>query len=165
MCNNNIISENSIKLPIQITNRLFGSGGCVNGINTDIIKKLIKPTDDIVVITCREEVSTAIKNITGAEIRKVISIPSEAAFRKCFQENINQGSQLPLRMNQIINASIPKHVKPGTIVLLGTGPTKPMYCEAIKKCGGVALDLGSSLDVICGYVTRGKRKGSLVNNS
>ena len=89
-------------------------------------------------------------------------MPSENQFRNNFGENSSE-SQLPDRINEIIDTEIPRCVKPGTLVLLGVGPTKPMYCRAVKRHGGVALDLGSSLDGIAGYCTRGRNKGTRVS--
>jgi len=98
---------------------------------------------------------------TGAVVRKNILIPSEYKFRKYFDDNSKE-SQLPNIINNIINIEIPKYVKKGTIVILGVGPPKPIYCNAIKKAGGIALDLGSRIDTICGYITRGKNKGERI---
>jgi hypothetical protein len=157
MCNN-IIDKKSITIPVRVTNKLFGN---IGGTSPSLLHKIIKPGEDVVLITCRLESKKAIQSLTGANIRKIILIPSEASFRKKFKDN-DKTSQLPDRINQIINNEIPKYIKPGTIVLIGSGPTKPMYCAAIKKHGGIALDLGSSLDGISGYCTRGKNKGTKV---
>jgi len=158
MCNKNIIDKKSIKIPIKITDKLFGNIGQRGG---GLLHEIIKPGEDVILITCREESGEAIKKLTGANIRKIIMIPSEGQFRSAFA-NKDKTSQLPHRINEIIQTEIPKYIKPGTIVLLGTGPTKPMYCKAIKQHGGVALDLGSSLDGISGYCTRGRNKGTRI---
>ena len=112
----------------------------------------------IITISCRLNIGNALTIATGAYVRKQILIPSEYNFRKFFNNNSTK-SQLPDIINNIINIQIPKYVKKGTIVILGVGPTKPLYCKAIKKAGGIALDLGSTLDELCGYITRGKNKG------
>lgn len=158
MCDN-IIDKKSIKIPIKITNKLFGN---IGGRSPSLLHKIIKPGEDVVLITCRMESKEVLQRLTGANIHKIIKIPSEAAFRNSFQDN-DKTSQLPDRIDEIINNEIPKYIKPGTIVLLGTGPTKPMYCKAIKKYGGIALDLGSSLDGMSGYCTRGTNKGTKIN--
>lgn len=158
MCDN-IIDKKSIKIPIKITNKLFGNIGCQS---PSLLHKIIKPGEDVVLITCRMESKEVLQRLTGANIHKIIKIPSEAKFRNSFQDN-DKTSQLPDRIDEIINNEIPKYIKPGTIVLLGTGPTKPMYCKAIKKYGGIALDLGSSLDGMSGYCTRGRNKGKKNN--
>lgn len=42
----------------------------------------------------------------------------------------------------------------GEIFLVGAGPLGKIYCQWIKRAGGIALDVGSALDVWAGHATR-----------
>jgi hypothetical protein len=46
----------------------------------------------------------------------------------------------------------------GTLTLVGAGPWAEIYCHWIKERGGVAVDVGSGLDLLRGQVTRGIHK-------
>lgn len=152
----NIIDEKSQCVPIKLTNTLFGN---IGGKTDSYINKIVKPEDDVIMITCRKEADNIIYKLTGATVRHIIQIPSEMQFRESFGDK-DKSSQLPDRLNDIVNYEIPTYVQSGTLVLLGTGPTKAIYCNAIKKQGGIAIDMGSSIDGMCGYCTRGKNKGT-----
>jgi len=44
--------------------------------------------------------------------------------------------------------------RPGEIFLVGAGPLGKVYCHWVKAAGGIALDVGSVLDVWAGFATR-----------
>lgn len=145
------IKRDTFSIPIHVTNIIFENH----------LSDIIKPIDDIILICCRIEAKEIIHKLTGATVRDVIIIPSEYKFRKCFDEN-TKTSQIPERMNDIITNEIPQKVKKGTIVLIGSGPTKVMYSNMIKTMGGIAIDIGSTFDFMCGYITRGVNKGTKI---
>ena len=97
---NKYIKRDTIIIPISVTDKIFKHH----------LSDIIKPTDDVVLLCCRIEAKEKIHELTGAIIREVISIPSEYKFRKCFNEK-NKSSQIPERMNDIINNEIPQKVK------------------------------------------------------
>lgn len=127
------------------------------------LPQLLKPGDDLVLITCRPQAATTIFAWTGVMARDVIEIPSENTMRGKFPGEVNaEGS--------IINDDgfcertaidkIKRVVRPGTVVIMGASVLKPMFCSAVKAAGGVALDAGSVLDRLVGFTTRGSQKGT-----
>jgi len=48
--------------------------------------------------------------------------------------------------------------EPGEVFLVGAGVLGKELCLRIKELGGIALDMGSSLDRMVGKITRGPRR-------
>ena len=42
----------------------------------------------------------------------------------------------------------------GTLTLIGAGPWAEIYCDEVKKRGGVAIDIGSGFDILSGHFSR-----------
>ncbi|HYD70453.1 hypothetical protein [Azospirillum sp.] len=60
--------------------------------------------------------------------------------------------RFPALMEREIPALLARH--PGLVVLVGAGILGKLYCRRIKDLGGVAVDVGSMMDVWAGLKTR-----------
>lgn len=65
-------------------------------------------------------------------------------------------AHLTTRCPELLDHDIPRlmHRRPGLVVLVGAGILGKIYCARIKALGGVALDLGSMMDLWAGLKTR-----------
>lgn len=81
-------------------------------------------------------------------------IPTEHAFS---DNDINRtpvkGKHYPEYFGKVMD-HIKKNVEPGSFYLVGAGILGKIYCNEIKKHGGVAVDVGSLIDGIAGLKTR-----------
>ncbi len=102
-------------------------------------------------ITSHAELGARLEAAGRAEVREVIPIPpfhsdlaltgyaqSQSHFRDAFDG---------------VNARIDL-ISPGDVVLVAAGILGKSYCLRIKRNGGIALDLGSLVDLWMGYETR-----------
>jgi hypothetical protein len=105
----------------------------------------------VTLITCHADLAVRLEAAGRAEVRSVITIPpahsdrdltgqetAESHFRDSFA-----------RVNAAIDA-----LPPGAVVLVGAGFLGKAYCLRIKQRGGIALDVGSLMDLWMGYLTR-----------
>ncbi|MGE0804215.1 MAG: hypothetical protein AB7L76_01575 [Burkholderiaceae bacterium] len=53
-----------------------------------------------------------------------------------------------------LTAELNERVQPGQLYLVGAGLLGKLYCETIRRRGGVALDVGSFMDSLMGFKTR-----------
>jgi hypothetical protein len=82
-----------------------------------------------------------------------ISIPGEKKFR---ENSGDSKSHFPFVFNEVIDW-IRHNVRNGDVILVGAGILGKIYCSEIKKMGGIAVDIGSVLDITSGHMhTRGE---------
>jgi hypothetical protein len=141
------ISRGAICLPIRASGHRW----------RERLKGLLGHATDVVLITCRPGAALGLELATGVRVRTTIPLPSEGKQRRIHGGG-GEGSQFPHVMRRILTEVIPSVVRPGTVVLLGVGPPKPLYCKAVKDAGGIAIDVGSWLDELAGRITRGSSK-------
>jgi hypothetical protein len=75
-----------------------------------------------------------------------LQIPGEAVFRA---DAFGSEAHYPRVFMRILE-SIENCIGPGQLVLVGAGILGKIYCDAIRQRGGVAVDIGSVLDISSG---------------
>lgn len=75
-------------------------------------------------------------------------------------EQIAGQRHLTTRYPELMQTIIPHMLResPGMVVLVGAGILGKMYCRRIKQCGGIAIDVGSMMDVWAGLKTRDNQR-------
>lgn len=68
-------------------------------------------------------------------------------------EDLKEGTHYPDRFNEIIDMLTESYCR-DRLFLIGAGVLAKIYCAHIKRSSGVAIDVGSQLDYICGFKTR-----------
>ncbi|KQT17777.1 hypothetical protein ASG40_17350 [Methylobacterium sp. Leaf399] len=65
-------------------------------------------------------------------------------------------AHLTTRLPELLDDGIPRLMRryPGLVVLVGAGLPGKLYCARVKVLGGVAIDLGSMMDLWAGLKTR-----------
>jgi hypothetical protein len=111
-------------------------------------KNLLQSCPRLVAITCRDLSELQCK--INRKIN-VINIPAQSYFLGDEEET---KKHFPDRFFEIEN-EIETMVEPGTLVLIGAGILGKIYCDMVKKAGGVAVDVGSLMDAIVKKDTRG----------
>ena len=82
-----------------------------------------------------------------------LQIPGEAGFRP---DAFGEEAHYPAVYERTL-AAIDQHIAPGDLVLVGAGILGKIYCEAVRQRGGIAVDVGSILDLCGGHGgTRGE---------
>lgn len=115
-------------------------------------KKLLLQASNIYAITCRD--LSKIESSLGRKI-KAVKIPAEYVY----SENNENEKHYPDVFIKVLNY-IQENIKPGDLVLVGAGILGKIYCNEVKRAGGVAIDLGSLFDAISGINTRGNGFGN-----
>jgi hypothetical protein len=92
-------------------------------------------------------------NLRGVSDLLWLQIPGEARLRA---DAFGVQSHYPRVYHAILEA-IDQHIQPGDLVLVGAGILGKIYCEAIRRRHGVAVDVGSVIDLCSGHGgTRGE---------
>lgn len=84
----------------------------------------------------------------GVKNARWFPIPGQAKFFRGLDERKHYPDVF-MELRQQLNIRVP-----GEIFLIGAGPLGKVYCHWVKTLGGIALDVGSILDVWAGHATR-----------
>lgn len=103
---------------------------------------------EISVIGSRD-VEQVLRRNLGVEVRS-FKIPAE--FR--FADQALPVHHYPDVFRALLD-ELPTKVKPGDLFLVGAGVLGKIYCDVIKRHGGVAIDVGSLMDALVNLKTRG----------
>ncbi|GEM_PF-1786663 len=124
----------------------------LKALRTKKFGKLLKSIPQINIIASRK-VDDIIQKALNVSTHQIY-IPTEHAFS---DNDINRtpvkGKHYPDYFMKIME-NIKSTVKPGSFYLVGAGILGKIYCNEIKKYGGVAIDVGSLIDGIAGLKTR-----------
>jgi hypothetical protein len=118
-------------------------------IHLDIVPYLgaiLNAASSVFVITGRAELREAFHRRLGERLEAFITVPVQGFIPPTPKESHFGGFPLIReRLNQNLR---------GKLVLVGAGLFGKMYCHAAKTNGAVAVDLGSTFDVLAGLETR-----------
>ena len=126
------------------------------GIASDRFFDVIRMAQSVHVISSRKSFVDLIKCIVPAENVEFIEIPGER-LRVAELGDISVESAIsshyPTRYEQVLD-NINLSAKPGSLWLIGAGLLAKLYCMRVRENGGVALDLGSLVDLYAGKKSR-----------
>ena len=108
---------------------------------------------DCSVISCHEQISQFLLEKYGVRVSKLYKIPSEYKFSDLFDYQDQQEKPHYPDCFQKICSEITVNY-PGEVFLVAAGFLGKIYCNIIKKKGGIALDIGSIVDYWLDYKTR-----------
>ncbi len=93
------------------------------------------------------------RNLRGKKDLIWFRIPGEARLRF---DAFGTDAHYPRVFEQTLEA-IAQRINPGDLVLVGAGILGKIYCAAVRRRGGIAVDVGSVIDICTGYAgTRGE---------
>lgn len=103
------------------------------------------------IITCHPDLASRASERFQIRIASVLLIPAEAKYSSAFGVG-SAASHFPARFQEILQElDVPQH---GQIYLVAAGVLGKLYCEAVRRNGGIAVDIGSVADEWAGYDTR-----------
>jgi len=117
----------------------------------NLYQYILQDTDELYVISCHHEIDLYIKNVLGIEKTHLIHIPSEKRYQGTFGY-VEENNHFPDRYNEILE--VLKSIRPGSVWLVAAGFLGKIYCDTIKKHGGIAIDVGAVIDLWAGHYTR-----------
>jgi len=103
---------------------------------TGLLADLVDGLSHVTVITCRD-VRSALQDRLNVTDVTWLSVPEEA------NTGVPVSAHYPSRHTELLREL---DVGPGDLVLVGAGPNGKVYCDAAKRKGSIALDLGSVFD-------------------
>jgi len=130
------------------------------GLASDRFFELIRSAHSLHLISSRRQFSEVMQRVAPLLDVHFIEIPGERLRVSCGGDTTvqtNASSHFPARFKEVLD-EISASVVPGSLWLIGAGFLAKLYCMRIRDLGGVALDLGSLVDVYCGINTRGFSK-------
>jgi len=102
-------------------------------------------------ITCRTDLPAQLQRRFDVSVRRVWHTPVESKYAEAAQRT-TQAAHYPDVFEQLrIDLT---SVEPGEVVLVAAGFLGKIYCQWIRACGGIAIDIGSAADYWCGLETR-----------
>jgi len=126
------------------------------GMASDRFFDVIRTAQSVHIISCRKSFVDLVKLLVPAENIEFIEIPGER-LRVAEPGNDSVLSEVsshyPVRYQQVLD-KINLSTKPGSLWLIGAGLLANLYCMRVKEKGGVALDLGSLIDLYAGIKSR-----------
>jgi hypothetical protein len=111
------------------------------------LTEIMDAADRIIVITGRPELGEAFAKRLGARLQSFITVPVEG-FRPHDPTESHYGDVCQSVINVL------KQDLRGTLILIGAGLFGKIYCHAAKISGAVAIDLGSTFDLLAGVTSR-----------
>jgi hypothetical protein len=95
----------------------------------------------------------------GIATRQAVLIPPEHRFAPLFRQGDHPGAEsetLLDRHEEICAALLPE---PGEVYLVAAGVLGKLYCDIIRRRGGIGIDIGSLADYWMGFTTRAYKLG------
>jgi hypothetical protein len=105
---------------------------------------------DVGLVSCRDQLVVALQERLGAASVAFHRVPEQAMVKHAAAEQST--GHYPDRYREL-RAKLAT-IAPGRLYLVGAGMPGKVYCHDIRVAGGVALDLGSALDVLAGRPAR-----------
>ena len=116
-----------------------------------LLAQLLKESRAVTLITSHAELGPRLEAAGRATVRRVIPIPPAHSDR--MYTGYAQARSHFRDAFESVNAAIDT-ITPGEVVIVAAGFLWKYYCLHIKRQGGIALDLGSLVDLWMGYATR-----------
>lgn len=116
------------------------------------LEKLIAGKRKVGLISCHSELPEIIKQTLQVQEVKFHKIPGEKGRKTIIGYEAAHGQHYP-----DVFTSITKDIsftEPGMLYLVAAGSLGKLYCNFVKKSGGVAIDIGSVADIWLGKITR-----------
>jgi hypothetical protein len=111
------------------------------------LNRLFTLSESIIVITGRSELSEQFRVRLGSRLKEFITVPVQGFAPSSLAESHYYGSFSK------VSDCLRRDLR-GTLVLIGAGLFGKVYCNVAKMNGAVAVDLGSTFDVLAGHSTR-----------
>ncbi len=112
---------------------------------------LIPEMKEVSVITCHKSLVRVLKKKYGVKVCRQFLLPEEAKYSDTFGYDI-ETAHFPDLFNHLCR--ILESWEPTGVVLVAAGVLGKTYCKLIRDNGGIALDIGSFADQLCGFKTR-----------
>ena len=109
-----------------------------------LLYDLLQGLPSVTLITCRD-VCDIFENDLLIDTVRWIPVPQEAQTGQPTERHY------PVAHSRVLREL---DVGPGDVVLVGAGPNGKVYCDAAKRDGAIALDIGSIFDLIAGVPSR-----------
>ncbi|BAQ50163.1 MULTISPECIES: hypothetical protein [Methylobacterium] len=124
--------------------------------NLDVYDYIMKSQKDIGIITCHSSLGQRIESkYEKLKVRSYI-IPYQHGHGEIFKYDKPVESHFPDIYNEIIgNIKVPHR---GYVYLVAAGAFGKVYCDKIKRNGGIAIDIGAVADALAGFNTRESMK-------
>lgn len=111
-------------------------------------REILRGISELGIVSCYPELAEKLRQSFGVEKVTVFAIPNQIS---------NTGERPPSPHYPQVFTSVMERlgtIAPGQPVLVAAGLLGKIYCDRIKKCGGIALDIGSVADVWMGRRAR-----------
>jgi hypothetical protein len=99
-------------------------------------------------ITCHPELADRLRSKFGVGQVDVFAIPNQISNTGVRPESLHYPDRFDAVMESLCT------IRQGQVVLVAAGILGKIYCNRIKECGGIALDIGSVADVWMGQRAR-----------
>ena len=127
------------------------------GLSSDRFFEVIRSAHSLHLISSRRQFLEVMQRVAPSLNIHLIEIPGERLRVSHGGDTSVQpdaSSHFPVRFHEVLD-EISASVVPGSLWLIGAGFLAKLYCMRIRDLGGVALDLGSLIDLYSGVNSRG----------
>jgi len=126
----------------------------------DLWRPLLAHAREVVLVTGRSDLDSALQRLFGLRVRCTYRIPAERKYRNDPTSALRP--HYPDGFAEVTRA-LTAETRPGEVVLVAAGILGKAYCATVRAAGGIALDIGSAADHWCGHATRTRDEAALYN--
>ena len=115
--------------------------------------EILATCDEVSYISCHKLGSFLLEHF-GVATRSAIQIPGEKQFTGLFGRSastVDDGNMLLSRHDEVVASLQPRK---GEVYLVAAGFLGKIYCDVIRRRGGIGIDIGSLADYWMGFATR-----------
>ena len=117
-----------------------------------LLPRLLNKCPEIGLVSCHHSLAKVLAKKYNIEHIEYYFVTGEVGHAKSLPPGATLGVHYPQQFNYIMD-SISRPLN-GKIFLIAAGILGKFYCQRVKESGGVAIDIGSVADALCGYKTR-----------
>jgi hypothetical protein len=138
--------------------KIFSQAAHIDLYSGGYLEKIISQARNISLISCLEDLPDLLKYKFNLDGIKFYRIPGEQGSRQILGEKTVAGIHYPDEFHRL-QAEL-SHPHRGRLFLVAGGILGKIYAATIRRCGGIALDVGSIVDAWTGRATRPGYVGS-----
>jgi hypothetical protein len=117
-----------------------------------LLVELMRRSEVVSIVSGNPEVAARLSDIFGGTAFELTLVPGEFKWAPDRADWEQRDRHFPAVFERVV-----QRIRGGGmryLVLVGAGPCGKIYCEEVRRAGGMALDIGSILDLWCGRMTR-----------
>jgi hypothetical protein len=124
---------------------------------------MIRRSKAVSIISGNPGIAGVLGNVFGCTTFELTQVPGEFKWASDKADWKRTAPHFPTVFDEVVG-----RIRAGAVqycVLVGAGPCGKIYCDEVRRAGGLALDVGSLMDLWCGRATRSYMKAMMATQA